>query len=380
MAVDDIDPDDLSRLIGQIYDTVANPETWPVVLERCAEFVGGVMPSIFWQDAIVRWASVFYFHGEDPHCRDRYFQTYAGTNPLFPARSFVESGIVMGGGDVVPHAEFRETRFFKEWVQSEGIFDAVGANLQCHPTSSACLAVQRSVEQRVVDQSSRARMDMIVPHLRRAVLTGRELDHQKARSDGLEKALGSLSTGIFLVDKEGRLSLANEKGRQLLEEGSFLRLRGETLSVAHPKIDHALRCALRSAATGKPAIDGEAALALTPVTVKPRWLATFLPLSTGARLKARLGFNADVAIIVRRAEIHVASGIETIARIYGLTAAEMRVLRSVAVYASVEDIARALGISAGTVKTHLTALFGKTGTHRRADLVREIAAHGNPLT
>jgi DNA-binding CsgD family transcriptional regulator len=32
------------------------------------------------------------------------------------------------------------------------------------------------------------------------------------------------------------------------------------------------------------------------------------------------------------------------------------------------------------MKTHLGLLFSKTGTNRRVDLVKTVAAHGNPLS
>ena len=43
------------------------------------------------------------------------------------------------------------------------------------------------------------------------------------------------------------------------------------------------------------------------------------------------------------------------------------------------DIAAALGSSSSTVKTHLSALFSKTDTCRRADLVKAVLAYGDPL-
>jgi FixJ family two-component response regulator len=42
-------------------------------------------------------------------------------------------------------------------------------------------------------------------------------------------------------------------------------------------------------------------------------------------------------------------------------------------------ICAALGISEGTVKTHLHHVFGKTGTTRQAELVKLIAGYSNAL-
>ena len=45
---------------------------------------------------------------------------------------------------------------------------------------------------------------------------------------------------------------------------------------------------------------------------------------------------------------------------------------------TVGNLARTLGISQATVKTHLQHIFDKTGTRRRADLMQLIAGFGAP--
>ena len=83
---------------------------------------------------------------------------------------------------------------------------------------------------------------------------------------------------------------------------------------------------------------------------------------------------------MRPAEIPAASGIEIMTRLYKLRASEVRVLHALTtIGGSVNEMADGLGISGATVKTHLNALFAKTGTHRRGDLLREVAAHGGTL-
>jgi DNA-binding CsgD family transcriptional regulator len=108
----------------------------------------------------------------------------------------------------------------------------------------------------------------------------------------------------------------------------------------------------------------------------PRWIANVLPLASGARRDAALGYSAEAAIFLRAADQPITSGIEAVAAIYKLTPSEIRVLQSVFKHARVADIGTALGLSAATVKTHLASLFGKTGTSRRADLIQAVMARG----
>ena len=59
-----------------------------------------------------------------------------------------------------------------------------------------------------------------------------------------------------------------------------------------------------------------------------------------------------------------------IAASFGVTPAEARVAALVATAAPTREIADRLGLSENTVKTHLKAVFLKTGARNRADLMR----------
>ena len=378
---DAAESEDLTQVIGEFYDAVLDPDLWPVALEHSCHFVGGAAANIFWQDVIDQSATVFHSWGDDPAFQASYLAHYVRLNPMFPALTFVEPGVVISGGDLIPHPEFAETRFFKEWVKPQGFVDVIGANLQRYQTSSACFSIRRGERHGYVDVEARRRTALLVPHVRRAVLIGRELDRQRAKSATLEEVLQRLGAGVFLVDPAGRLSLVNEVGREMLDRGDLLAEREGALAAADPGADRALQDTLaRTGIGGGLPGGGQGDSIVLTRSPHPRWLAHVLPLASGARLKASLGYWATAAVFVRQAELPVASGIESIAKVYRLTPSEIRVLQAVVSEGSVIDIAEALGISASTVKTHLAALFAKTGTNRRADLIKTVAAHGNPLS
>lgn len=54
---------------------------------------------------------------------------------------------------------------------------------------------------------------------------------------------------------------------------------------------------------------------------------------------------------------------------WGLTPAEARLAHLLLLPLSLQESARHLGISSETARTHLKALFGKTRTHRQAELL-----------
>lgn len=65
-----------------------------------------------------------------------------------------------------------------------------------------------------------------------------------------------------------------------------------------------------------------------------------------------------------------ASGLAPVERLFALTSAETRVLKLLLEDRSPRQIAAELGVAITTVRSHLAALFSKTGTRRQSELVR----------
>jgi DNA-binding CsgD family transcriptional regulator/PAS domain-containing protein len=370
----------LSQVTAAIYDAAIAPESWPAALESACAFLKGAGANIFWQDPVRQSAMVFHSWNDDPAYVVLYVDRYLRLNPLFPAATFIEPGVVFAGGDIVPHAEFRQTVFYKEWVEPQGLIDVIGVNLHRFATSTACFSVRRSRAQGIVDAEMRRRTALLAPHVRRAAMIGREIDRQRSTSSQLADMLDAVTAGAFLVDATGRLDFVNEAGRAMLDEGRVLRLWQGLIAATDRGADRALRLAF--AASGKDAQALPASEAPSIVLTDPaggEFLAHVLPLSTGARREAGSGCPATAALFVRRAEVPTVSGIEVAARLYRLTPSETRVLEAAEAAGSVREIAGALGVSSATVKTHLASLFRKTGARRRADLTKMIARYGNPL-
>jgi DNA-binding CsgD family transcriptional regulator len=84
-------------------------------------------------------------------------------------------------------------------------------------------------------------------------------------------------------------------------------------------------------------------------------------------------------VFVRKAELELPHPVEALAKRYGLTTGETRVLLAIVEIGGVPEVARMLGISQATVKTHLQRVFGKTGTTRQADLVKLVAGFTGPI-
>jgi DNA-binding NarL/FixJ family response regulator len=96
-------------------------------------------------------------------------------------------------------------------------------------------------------------------------------------------------------------------------------------------------------------------------------------MTSGHRQQAGETYSAIAAVFVRKTSLENPTPLDAIAKLYKLTASEIRVLDAVLKVGSIKAMAEMLGVSQATVKTHLHNVFTKTKTGRQSDLVKLVA-------
>lgn len=370
----------LLALIGDIYDAALDPALWPGVLAKVAAFVGGVAAALYWKDgASMKGEASFIGGAFDMKYRDLYFNKYIGFDPTTTALAVNGIEEPFGTADILPYADFVETRFYKEWVRPQGWVDCVNGVLERSATSIALVGVFRAKQHGLADAEAKRRMHLLSPHMRRAVLIGRTIDLKTAEAASFADAFDAISAGMFLVDGDGRIVHANRSGHAMLIDGTVLRATGGRLAAVQAESDRGLRETLAAAGCGDASL-GSRGIAVPLMSLSgDRFAAHVLPLTSGARRRAGRAYAAVAAVFVHKAALNTSSPPEIIAKTYRLTPMELRVLLAVVEIGGVPEVARALGIAETTVKTHLGGVYHKTGARRQADLVRILAEFQSPL-
>jgi DNA-binding CsgD family transcriptional regulator len=366
------------ELVGTAYDAALDPELWPSVLEKLCLFARGTTANLFSQDVVNRTASRIFNWGGEPHYHALYLEKYARINPVFPKGLSFPVGEVMSLSDVISYDEYRQSQFYKEWAEPQGLVDFAGIIVEKVASSLAALAVVRHERDGLVDGEMLRRMRMVAPHLRRALLIGKVIDLNKAKTATFAETIDGLSSGVFLVDARGNLAHANACGEAMLEEGDPLKLDAGVLVAGDDVVQASLSKAFAASIEGDAGL-GAAGMVLPLMSQSGcRFIAHVLPLTSGARLAAGANYSAVAALFVREANVDVPAAINAAAQLYGLTPAEEKVLRGVIEVGGVTEVAAMLGAAKSTVKTHLEHVFKKTGTRRQAELVKLIAGFDSP--
>jgi DNA-binding CsgD family transcriptional regulator len=279
----------------------------------------------------------------------------------------------------MPYAELIQTRLYREWAQPQGIVDGLMCLIDRTATSVGFLVVFRNKRDGFVDDETRQRARLVIPHIRRATLIGKVIDLEKAGAALLADTLDGISAGMFLVDATGRIVHANAAGRMMLQTASVLHTELGGLIANDPLAHQTLAETFATAGNGDAAVGIRGIAVPLVATGGERYVAHVLPLTSGARREAGRSYAAVAALFVHKAALDTPSPPEAIAKAYKLTPMELRVLLAIVEVGGVPGVAEALGIAETTVKTHLGGIYAKTGAARQADLVKLVAGFSNPL-
>ena len=369
----------VSALIGGIYDAVLDPALWPSVLKNLSGFVGGCAAALYVKDPVGKGGAVFHDDGGIPqHYNQLYFEKYVKLDPSSTAQFCFELEEPFSTVDIMPYMNYRDP-FLQGMGEAPGVVDHIAATLDKSAAGMALVGVFRHARDGLANDETRRRMRLIVPHVRRAVLIGRVIELKSAESAAFADSFDGLAAGFFLVDADGRVVHANDAGFAHIAAGDIVHATGGLLSPRDTELRQTLQDVLAAASHGDSAIGHRAIARMLVGRGGERYAAHILPLSSGVRRRAGASYKAAAAVFIHKAALETRSPAEAIARTWKLTPTELRVLLAIVEVGGVPEVAMALGIAETTVKTHLSHLYAKTGTHRQVDLVKLVAGFSSPL-
>jgi DNA-binding CsgD family transcriptional regulator/PAS domain-containing protein len=378
----DIQPEQLSDIIGSIYDSAVDPAHWPEALEGACGLIGATLGSIGLLDTQKRTIDLNMNWGGDPYWMRLLEEKYSAIMPLWEAGLTApigepESTRMMVERLGMDEREVRSHPFFTEWAAFAGLFDVAATTVMRTGSRFAAFLLYTPPTRDVVGPRDLAAVKLLVPHIRRAVMISNLLDVRSIATATFEATLDTLVTAVVLVDSGAAIVHANRAAQALLGAGAPILVQRGMLSSHDPSATAALRDAIGRAAAnesslgfggiGVPLRHRDDALLSAPS------IAHVLPLTSGA-LRPDLSMGAAAAVFITPASENPPPPFEALAALYDLTPTEARVMVEIASGKNRAATARALGIADSTVKTHLARAFEKTGTTEQPELAKLVAS------
>jgi DNA-binding CsgD family transcriptional regulator len=173
-------------------------------------------------------------------------------------------------------------------------------------------------------------------------------------------ALDAVAVALMAIDSGGRLLFANQLAEELLRAGTLLRLAGGIVS---PGTAVAEKGSLVAALARLRQGSGATAL-LTD-------RSSGLQVTLSAVPAGHAGLTGPaIGLIWLTSMAAEASPVQQIAQLFGLTAAEERLLLQLAAGEDLRGAADALEVTVNTTRTQLQSIFRKTGRRTQAHLMQ----------
>jgi DNA-binding CsgD family transcriptional regulator len=372
---------EFSEVVGKIYDAAVEPDSWPAALEAICGFANAKTAVIQSYDVFDKnppWAVQV---GYDEYWIRLYNDKFHIFNPYMDDLPKAESGEQLCASRHPNYSELFESEFYTGWLKPQGLLDGTSLIVEKSLTNITTLATIRSDSQGPYDDATIARIQLLYPHLRRAVLIGRAFEDQRRRLADDAAVLDSLAAGMFLLGARGELVQTNAAGEAMLATRSLLRTGNGRLDLAVSAANRALHAAL---AAGR---EGDVGLGSRGTSIPLRGedgaggeiILHLLPLNAVRQQSIDAGQGAAFVLFARRVDRDDIAAIAAFAERFGLTPKEADVLQTVVEVGGVPQAADVLGLSAATVRTHVTSIFDKSGVRRQADVIRLLMEMKSPF-
>jgi len=368
MTVVDISPTLLSALIGAIYDCALDPSGWENAL-------GEMVAALECKNALLSLTDMRYDRlllTRNFGMNEEWWRSFQDKH--VPEVAAQLSAILASWPSDKPFvisrdlpADSLQNSGYVEAFRSEGIVDVMQCFLIGSPKRFAGLALTRVQPQGIFSDRDVELAGLLLPHIRRAVTISDLLDLRALERTHFTAALNALRCAVILTDVNGRIVHANRSAETMLRDATAIRGQRGILQAVLTPASRELSQAIELAAKDDFQI-GKTGLAvrLTEDDSSPV-IAHVLPLAT-SELRSRFEPAAIAAVFIRNQE-DARDNAELLATTYELTPAETRVLSCVLAGRSLAESTSELRVAAATFRTHLYAIFRKTGVSRQQDLL-----------
>lgn len=368
----------LSSIVGDIYDCAINPSGWPATLSRITLALDAAYTTISLGDrsgAVARMAA----HSPwDPEQLRILVEDY-GIDGIPGLKAILGQDVdsTLSTMTSMPEQDFQLTPFYLNWAKPQGLRDACLVKFVHTADRIGIMGSITRAHRAVIGEAEKRFMGLLSPHLRRAALIGDLLEQTRVEAQAYQAALNSLAVAVVLTEANGHIVFANAAAENMFLQEGPISGAGRKLKTQLPASQLALNAALYSASQSDQILGGSGIGIPMSLSDQPAAVAYVLPLSQGTARAAFRPATAAVFISTRISALPPPDAV--LVALYDLTQAEARVVLAIVAERQKPDILHELGISANTLKTHLSRAFKKTRTGNQAELVQLVSSLASPV-
>lgn len=360
--------DDLLSLVGHIYEAGTDHARWPEVMGETIRVMGNTGSHLFLMDESTGLVS----HTVHVDMPDRLMEEYNSDViricPRYDNACAHPEWDLLWDYQHIDERDIDRSEYY-DWLQDRGetIRYYLGGRLRPSEGPEGFLSLAFRKKEGHATKAHIRLFGKLLPHFNRALELGKRVGTGQLAGSASLEFLNQLSDAVILLGSTGSILVANRAALALTRPGGPFRMGTHSLHLLSRPDDVRLQGLIAGAmatAQGQGTVGG----GVMRLSGSPPRMLSVIPLVPGAA-NGMLAL-ARIALFVRATEVAAAPSPADLQALFGLTLAEARLAAALAGGQTVTEAARAVGISVHTARAQLRQVFGKTGTHRQADLLR----------
>lgn len=360
-------PPNASALIGNLYDAVMAPSGFQLFIESLCEAFQLKSVSMVTRHVATQEIKGHWLHGLQKEWVASYALEFAREDLLAhhmmasPIASFYASNL-----DLPNPERFSESRFFREWVQPQGVAYAAGSVVLREGAWLTQIILQRSARHLPFSRDDLDRLDELVPHVQKAIQMRHRFAELQLGQNFLASSLDVLAMPTLLFDEYGRVVHANRSGAQLLSGRSTLWLEDDHLFACDDAVTRNINLEVSKAIRTSRGVSADP---VSTVLLARRGQMPLMLLIAPLRLAGNALRQGAALLFAFDPETTPSVGVDVVRTLFGLSEAEGQLAVALGSGKTLDDAAQERGTSIHTIRTQLKSIFNKTGTKRQSDLV-----------
>jgi DNA-binding CsgD family transcriptional regulator/PAS domain-containing protein len=355
----------LVGLIDPFYEAAARPELWRNLLAELSAAFGAAGATLcvgpisrntpkIWSPSLDEAIDIGLRTGWLPNRNIRVPRQF---------KAFGQGRDVVTDSMVFSPWELDHLPFNAEYIASVKARSFASMKLAGEADSTVILEIERLVGMAPFSAREIEALRLLVPHARQAAELALRL--AAVQMDGLIDAVSTFNCGALLLGSRGQVLTLNRHAEAML--GPEIFVRSAKLTASNRDCDADLQRLIGTVTCRSPGHEAKPVAAIRiPRLGAGDLLVHAAPL---VRSASELFERASAIVMIDDLGAQSTPTARLLRRFFGLTGAEAAIAAAIASGQELDEISRTRGVSLGTLRNQLKAIFVKTGTRRQAELV-----------
>lgn len=227
----EINLEQLSYFINQLYQAVYNPTGFNDVLLELANFINAPYSAFQIENQYTHELRDCLLLGYDDSAIKSYGEYYVTRDP-WTIEGFKKGTInndFMVSHRIVSDKDYRDSEFYQDWGKEYGVCYAVGSGFLVNDGFVVKVSFQRHQDHCAFDERTESFLNYLRPHIKNYVQLNPVFHGQAFNENSWQASLNCLNRPLWVVDRSGKLVFANEMGHQWLAKKQHFYIKNGQL-------------------------------------------------------------------------------------------------------------------------------------------------------